>query len=315
LIFKRKAVTLLFHFKKSVMKLSRYAGSLTAAIVCAGLLFSSCKKKQEEDNDTEGVKDHALAETCSNDITNIGAQASYGAMTTYKFGAGQQVYSSCAIITFDSLTNTDPDTLFVDFGTSGCVGQDGRTRKGMLRYVYTTGMHYRDSGNVINVATPNNTYFVDGNQVIINSKTISNMGHVTSGMLTWNISADIRINKSGGGTVSWTSSKTKVLLAGEKPNNLPIDWANAQVGIFGTANGTTAKGESFKVQVLQANMLQRNFACGVIGGINTRKFFVAGRMDFTPGTKLTRYINFGTGACDNEAVVTIGGNSYNVILR
>lgn len=278
-----------------------------ATLICGSMLFTSCKKKEHEDNDTEGAKDHAMAETHSNDITNIGSQASYANMTTYRQGT-EQVYTSCATITFDTLNNTDNDTLIVDFGT-GCTGLDNRVRKGVLQYIYTAGKHYRDSGNVINVSTPSNTYYVDNNQVIVNNKTITNKGHVT-GRLTWNITADITINKSAGGTIHWTTNKTKVLLAGEMPNNQPINWPAAQVGIYGSASGTTAKGESFTVNVSQANWLVRNFTCGAF-----RRFFVAGILEFTPGSKPTRYINFGTGNCDDQAVVTINGHTYNITLH
>ena len=140
-----------------------------ATLICGSMLFTSCKKKEHEDNDTEGAKDHAMCETHSNDITNIGSQASYANMTTYRQGT-EQVYTSCATITFDTLNNADNDTLIVDFGT-GCTGLDNRVRKGVLQFIYSVGKHYRDSGNVINVSTPSNTYFVDNNQVIINNKT------------------------------------------------------------------------------------------------------------------------------------------------
>jgi hypothetical protein len=282
-------------------------------ILGSALLFTSCRKKEVEDNDTEGVKDHAMAETHSNDITNIGSQASYGQATytangTYKSSQPDQVYTACAVITFDTLSGIK-DTMKVDFG-SGCVGGDSRTRKGLLCFVHNHGMHYRDSGNVISVSTPGNTYFVDGNQVIINSKTIANKGHVTGGQLTWDIAANLTINKASGGTISWTTNKTKVLMAGERPSPQPIDWKNAKVAVYGSASGTTAKNENFTVNVSQANKLVRDFTCST-----ARRFFVAGILEFTPGTKPTRYINFGTGNCDDQAVVTINGHTYNVTLH
>jgi hypothetical protein len=282
---------------------------LTASILCGSFLFTSCKKKEAEDSDTEGAKDHTLVETFSNDITNIGTQASYNNISTYKVGHPDQVYTSCAIIKFDTLNNTDADTLEVDFGSVGCAGADGRSRKGALSFIYTAGKHYRDSGNVISVTTPGNTYYVNGNQVIVNNKTITNKGHITNGMLTWNIIASISVVKSSGGTVTWSTNKTKVLLAGEKPNNQPIDWPNARIGMYGDASGTTAKGEAFTVHIDPTHMLERNFTC-----TNARRYFVAGILEFTPGTKPTRYVNFGTGTCDNQAVITINGHTFNVTL-
>jgi hypothetical protein len=282
--------------------------SLALATLSAGLIFSSCKKKEAVDSDTSAAEDHTQAETHSNDIVNIGEQASYGNMSTYKLSQTQEsIYATCATLTFDTLNSTDNDTLIVNFGT-GCTGLDGRTRSGILQYIYTAGKHYRDSANVINVST--NNYVVDGNSINIASKTIKNLGHITNGNLTWSIVASMTITKSNGKTIIWTTNKTKVLLAGERPNNQPIDWAQAQIAIFGTASGTSANGESFTASVSEASWLIRNFNC-----IGYRKFFVAGELDFTPGSKPTRYVNFGTGACDDLATVTINGNIYNIILK
>lgn len=283
--------------------------SLAITSISAILIFSSCKKQAAVDSDTSAAEDHTMAETHSNDIVNIGEQASYGSMTTYKLGSQQEsVYSTCATITFEALNPADNDTLLVDFG-AGCTGLDGRTRSGKIQYIYmvTGGLNYRDSGNVINVST--NNYVVDGNALNINSKTIKNLGHITNGSLTWNIVSNITITKADGKTIQWTSNKTKVLLAGERPNNLSIDWTHAQIAVFGIANGTSANGESFSANVTQANWLIRNFNC-----TSYRRYFVAGELDFTPSNKPTRYINFGTGNCDNQATIAINGIIYNITL-
>jgi hypothetical protein len=283
--------------------------SLTLAVLSIGLILSSCKKKEKDDNDTSGAEDHTVAETQSNDIVNIGDQASYGSMSTYKMAQGGQesIYSACATIILDTLIHSDNDTLSVNFGT-GCTGTDGRLRSGILQYIYTAGMHYRDSGNVISVSA--NNYTVDGNSINITSKTIKNLGHITGNKLTWNIVGNMSITKADGKTIQWTTDKTKVLLSGERPNGLPIDWAHAQIAIYGTASGTAANGDSFTASVAQATWLVRDFNC-----TSYRKCFVAGELDFTPGSKLTRYVNFGTGTCDNLASVTINGNVYNITLK
>jgi len=170
--------------------------SLALATMSAVLIFSSCSKKEVVDSDTSAAEDHTQAETHSNDIENIGEQASYGSMSTYKLTQSQEsIYSTCATITSYALNNTDNDTLIVNFGT-GCTGLDGRTRSGSLQYIYTAGLHYRDSADVINVSS--NNYVVDGNSINVISKTIKNLGHITNSNLTWNISANMSITKANG---------------------------------------------------------------------------------------------------------------------
>ena len=295
----------------STMKKITYIA--TAALVCGGLLFTSCRKKEVEDNDTAGAADYSLAETYSNDISNIGTQASYANLSTYKTDPQNNIYSTCATLDFDTLNSGDPDTMTVDFG-AGCTGNDGRTRKGVLQFTHLAGMHYRDSGNVITVATPGNTYHVDGNQVIINTWSITNNGHsAANGYLNWSVSHNVTINRSNGTTVSVSSNKTKFLLAGEQPNNQPINWPAAKVAIYGSGNGTHIKNgssTSFSFNVNQGSWLVRDFSC-----TSFRRYFVAGVLEFTPGSKPARIVNFGTGACDNLATVTINGHVYNITLN
>ena len=281
--------------------------SFVVAVFFIGIIIYSCKKKEKVDNNIDAAADHIVAETQSNDIVNIGEQASAGSMTTYRLPNQQEnIYTTCATITLDTLVKTDADTLIVDFGTS-CTGTDGRTRSGILQYISTAGFHYRDSGNVIVVSS--NNYVVDGNKININSKTIKNLGHITNGNLTWSVSANMSIVKTNGGTMQWASNKTKVLLAGEQLHNLPIDWAHAEIALYGSASGTSANGESFTANVTQANWLVRNFNC-----TGYRKCFVAGELDFTPAGKATRYVNFGTGNCDDLATITIDGTVNSVTL-
>ena len=264
------------------------------------LLYSSCQKSSSVDSNTVAATDYVMVETYADDIVNIGAEASYVTITTHSFVA------LTATVTINNFINSDSDTMTVNFGTS-CVGQDGRTRSGSLQYIYTMGMPYLDSSNVINVSTHN--YIVDGNKIVINSEVIKNMGHITNGNLTYNITYNMTVTKSGGGNIQCTSNKTKVLIAGEQPNNLPIIWTQAQMAVFGTATGTSSDGESYTASVTQANWLVRNFNCA-----SFRNCFVAGVEDFNPGIKPTRYINFGAGACDNQAVISINGYLFTETL-
>jgi hypothetical protein len=267
---------------------------------CFLLLYTSCQKSTPVDSNTAAATDHILVETYADDIINMGAEASYGTSTTHS------LIASCATVTINNIISMDSDTMTLNFGTS-CVGQDGRIRSGSIQYIYSGGLLYLDSSNVINIAT--NNYIVDGNKIAVNSETIKNMGHVTNGNLTYNISANITHTKSSGGTIQYTSIKTKVLIAGEQPGILSIDWIHAQIAIYGTASGTSADGESFTTTIKQANWLVRNFNC-----TSYRKCFVAGEEDFIPGTKPTRYMNFGTGACDNQAVISINGYLFTETL-
>ena len=164
-----------------------------------------------------------------------------------------------------------------------------------------------DSANLIQVLS--NNYIVDGNKISLSNFTVKNSGHISQGNLTYLVSGTVNINKSTGGSISYTCNKTKILLAGEQPAGIPIDWSHAQLAEYGSASGTCSSGESFTATIPQSNWAVRNFNC-----LSYRRYFVGGEIDFTPSTKPTRYINFGTGSCDNQANIAISGNIYTITL-
>lgn len=283
--------------------------------------MTGCKKKDTTvDNDTSGATDVSLAENSSNDVVNIGAQASeLGSTASYRMANDEGFLSTCATVT----TNTIAKTITVYFN-GPCL--DGRTRTGKLTYDYsgsTNGAtHFRDPGYSFTVT--DSAYTVDGNAITIINKKVTNITPLGFDPLTtnetWSISADISIVKAGGaGTVTWTCNRTTTLLntASVYPiadtaagNNVtPINWLQARVQLDGTASGTRASGETF---TLTATAMVRDFTC-TPAGYHCHPF-ISGELDYSPAGKATRYINFGTGTCDMNAVVTINGVAYNIIL-
>ena len=300
------------------MNTKRIFIGITSIVVVAAMMFTSCKKKEkeEQDTDTAAASDNSYAERLTNDMSAIGDQAGgSGGLTTYKLGDDNLLLSSvCGTVTVNnSVAEPIPnhsDTVTVDFGTL-CQGADGKYRSGKLRFVYsrnygTAPYAYRDSGIVITV-TPIN-YSVDGNQVS-GSKTITNKGRI-GGMLTWNIVANVTIVKANnGGTVTWSCNRTKRLLNTSNTSVFanyatPINWGLARIGITGSASGVTAQGKGYTADV--TSELVRDFGLCSTAGTN-RVHFIQGTIKFKPDDKtLYRYIDFGTGACDNIGTFTIG---------
>jgi hypothetical protein len=48
--------------------------------------------------------------------------------------------------------------------------------------------------------------------------------------------------------------------------------------------------------------------------IGCRKHFTQGVLEHTPSGKAMRTIDYGNGACDDQATVTINGNTYTITL-
>lgn len=292
------------------MKTRKLIISSLLLMTVAAILFTGCRKREEEDNDTSSASDHSFAEGSFNDLSTIAEQASSGTMTTIRNGGDDaSLLSLCATITFDTLNMSNIDTMTVDFGPTNCLCSDQRYRRGKLIVSYTGGLHYRDSGLTATI-TPSN-YFVNNNQ-LLGSKTVINRGHINSGRLQWDITVNgTVILANNGGTITWNTSKTKVLLTGETVYNAPINWNIASWQITGTVTGTAANGEGFTVTT--TSPLVRDMTCTTY-----RRYFRSGTFEFAPGTRPVRYVDFGTGInnneCDNKATVTVNNNVYIVTL-
>jgi hypothetical protein len=258
------------------------------------------------------------------DVQEMGGQASESSsLNTYKTTNPEAPLVSCATV----LTNTVTKTFTVDFGTTPTLCQDGRSRSGMLIFDYSTSTNnakfYRNPGFRCVITSQN--YVVDTYTVNITNKTIANTtptsiatGTNPGTNLTWSISANVNIVKpSGGGTITWNCTRTKTLLNTGDPNcykgqSLPIDWSIAQVELNGSSSGTTAGGDSYSCTL---SNLKRDFACRPWAPTQPyRSPFISGSLSFTPGTKKTRVIDYGTGACDKVATLTIGSWSTTLNL-
>ncbi len=281
------------------------------------VILVSCKKKEsaDKDTDTAAASENNYAEHAINDLSMIGDQAGWSnntnTLTTYKVGDVQQVFllSCVQSITRDTINKV----ITVDFGGTPNLCQDGRTRAGKIEYQYSGGARYRDSGVVIKVNPIN--YSVDGNK-ISGSKSIKNLGRI-NGNFTWSIEANMEIQKANnGGKIKWSCSRTKVLLntpAVYQGPNAPIKWASAKIGLMGTANGTTAGNDNFTLKI--TSQLIRDFSCSPDPSKPHRHPFIQGNLEFTPGIKATRFVNFGAGTCDLDATVTINGNAFSIKLH
>lgn len=281
------------------MKTTKFKLIIATVTIIFSSVLTSCKKDttEEKDSDTAAAVDQSLASTTVNDMTSISDEAAKTfSVSNYKTSESNAVLSSCATISFDTLASAK--TVTVNFGTTNCLCNDGRYRKGSLILTYTG--KYKDSLTVITV-TPQN-YFVNDNQVT-GSKTITNKGHNAAHHLVYEVNANIQIIKANsGGTITWQSIRQREITAGESTKI----WTDDIYSITGNASGTTSNGNSFTSVI--TSPLIRNMS------ISCRKHFIQGKLEHTPGGKATRYIDFGTGVCDDQATVTINGTTYTFTL-
>ncbi|HWY38074.1 MAG TPA: hypothetical protein VNY73_05915 [Bacteroidia bacterium] len=288
----------------------------TAFAILLATAFTSCRKhKDEEDTDTTEAQDHALAQTTSNDVVSLAGEVSEsGTSSSYRQGNNSVFGLGCCTVYRDTVRRVD-SVVFA--GT--CL--DGKPRSGALTFTYAsnTAMHYRNPGFSCTVRSYN--YVVNGNQVNIISKTITNTTNPgfnsATTNLTWSINGNISITKASGGTLTSTYNHVKTLLNTSDNNvyhgqSIPITWSLARVGFTGNSSGTTANGRSYTANI--TNQLVRDRTCSPDPNHPGHHPFIQGTIDFTPSGKATRTIDYGGGSCDLNATVTINGHSHNITL-
>ena len=284
-------------FIKHTMKTKKIIQYLVV-VAAVSMFFTSCRKSKDEetDKDTSASSDNALAEGTYNDVLNIADEASKGNLTSYiapNSSLEKSILSTCATITND--TNVTPHLLTIDFGSANCLCNDGRNRRGKINVSYSG--HYRDSASTHTITFTN--YFVNDNQVL-GTKTVTNNGHNSAGHLTFSIQITGQIIKANnGGTISWTSTRTREWILGEST----LIWGDDAYLISGSANGTSASGNTFVLTI--TSPLRVEIGC---------RHIVSGTFSLTPSGKPTRYVDFGNGTCDGQATVTINGNVYSITL-
>lgn len=286
-------------------------------LVFGGLLLSSCHKKNlataDDDQDTTEAADQSSAENAANDIEGIAGQVGdeQGNNLAGRGTQAEETLASCATIKRDTIRKIDT----VIFNNSTCF--DGRVRNGMLIFDYSASAagacHYRNPGFKCSIKS--NNYSVDGKEIEIISKNIENTTPSSfdagSTKLTWKISGEIKVhNANGVHQMSFTRYKT--LLNTSDANvyhgqSAPITWSLAKVGITGNANGISAKGRSYTMNVTK--QLVRDFGGCAIG---KRHPFIEGTLEFTPGDRPMRTVDFGNGTCDLEATVVIKNKTFSI---
>jgi hypothetical protein len=301
------------------MKTSKISISLAVAVLSLALITVSCRKKEKEvkpdpiDNEQGTAADQNEAERNANDIDNIGSQAVESYTNNFMYGRSISDNAMLAGSLAGGATITlGAQTCTVDFGTVGVVGNDGKTRTGKLFYDWTGSTQgatrYRHPG--FKCITTSGNYVVDGNQVNIISKVVENITaagfNPATTNLKWTINSNISIVKSSA-TLSWNCNRTKELMNTNDPMvyssaTNPIVWSLAKIKLNGNSSGVNRNGENY---IAVATDLVRDYTCNLAG----RHRFVSGILEYTPGTRKTRRIDFGNGACDNIATVSIIGTN------
>lgn len=276
------------------------------AIISLATALTGCKKDKEEalEYDTQTAYDNALVEGVFNDVNNIANQAISGNLSTYRTGPADNdgsLLSACATVTITPDSTNIGGYIVVNFGSVPCRCRDNRFRKGIINVRYTGP--YRDSATVI--TTTFNNYYVGNDSLALykveGTKTVVNRGRNSAGnkYFTVNISNARLISPAT--EMTWNSTRQREWIGGEGTTG---NWTDDTYSITGSASGRSFNGTNFSVNITSPLIFSLDCA-----------YIRQGRFDLTPENKPTRTFDYGGGACDALATVTVNGRTFNIILR
>ncbi|TAH44121.1 MAG: hypothetical protein EYC69_01055 [Bacteroidetes bacterium] len=277
-------------------------------LLCTISILSGCKKEEDvKEFDTQSSEDNSLAEATFNDVMEIANQAienqSLG-LSSYRLKDQENsLLSNCATVTVTPDSIGPGGNIEVNFGTTPCRCTDYRYRKGIVNVNYTGT--YRDSSAIITASLSDYYVGLDSSKLfqVMGTKTVTNKGHNSAGNLWYTIDVNGQIRNSAGATMTWNSQRQREWIAGESTTGLS-NFGDDIYSITGSANGSTFEGKTFTASITQALIVQ--VGC---------RWIQAGKFDLTPTGLATRSFDYGSGACDNDATLTVNGATFNIELR
>jgi len=267
---------------------------IVGAGVLAITLGTGCKKEKEgsDENFSTEAQDISQSEDISTSIDNMIAEA-FNSKTgnvdgRFSFPINTDL-SNCATVTWDS----SHSTAVIYF--NHCAGRNGHTRDGNIIVTYSGG-NYWTMGASWDVTFDN--FYIDDRQVT-GSRHVENIGPESNGCI-WNIDANLTFTRSDGSARTLNSTRTREIVEGYGDTTC----SNHVYKINGTA--THADSQSGNGADLTFTNIIRDLDCAYI---------TSGTITVVPNNnRPERSIDFGNGACDDEATVTKNGQTRTIHL-
>lgn len=202
------------------------------------------------------------------------------------------------VITITPLDATTwPKNVTIDYGTSNFLCQDGRYRRGVINFE-TTGF-YRNPGTVVTITFNNyyqNNHKVEGTQIVTNSGRNSADNLVYTVVIT-----NGKVTTPQNDIIYYEENTSREWVDGE---STITDVCDDNYYITGTQNGMSS--DSIEYTLTVQNRLDIMVCCHYIRG---------GILDVDMEGLATISVNYGDGTCDENAIVTILGTEYPIVMQ
>ncbi len=201
--------------------------------------------------------------------------------------------TDCPVITVNKTAT--PQVMTIDFGTA-CTGKDGKVRSGKIIVTstsFTTFPSVRDKSF--------DNYFVDGKKIegsVAKTITKDQENNIRTAVIKENITITF---PDGEGKATRVADLTR-----QYQRNTLLNPLDNQIVSWGTVEFTRVSGVKVTKTVTSQDPLAFKVACHHI---------VSGTVSVTTSDNRSWTINFGDGACDNKATLTIGDKTKEIKIR
>ena len=303
--------------------------SLTRVFIAITLfsttILFSCKKEdssagtpaEQKEFASAASESDAEAEVVFDDVFNnvmgvnsnvaLGGTGVFGG-ANYNSGTGGEIrngvsgvdsLTQCYVVTVTNLSTASvfPIKVVIDF-KAGCVGRDGKTRKGKIITIYSDRLIHAGATAI----TTFEDYYINGIKVEGTHK-ISNKSTASTRIFHVLITG-AKLSKSNGDFSQWNSEKTIAQIEGVGTVITPLDDI---FKITGAASGSVKRGDKFfQWATVITEPLIKKYAC---------RWIVKGTIALKKSNTSVAVLDYGTGNCDNKAYFTVNGQVTEITLH
>lgn len=265
---------------------------VSASIMGLSLFFVFSCKKAAENTNTQTAADNAI---CEGEFMRVLPTANSIAVKSAGNGVGRVTGGGYPTVSVDT-THGWPHILTINYGPSPGVtdSSDGKTRSGLMVMQFSNYWHIPGSIITINLDAASN-YMVNGVQY---------QGVIT---LTRNSATSFSVNISNAKctkanpawTILYSATRTYTWTSGYN-DSIP---SNDVFSITGSASGTDRNGVNYDMKI--NSPIIKTGDC---------PYITQGNVTISTSNNNTYTVDFGNGNCDNQATVTINGNSFPITL-
>lgn len=276
------------------MNMKQFRNALwIAAPMAAMSLFTSCTKEEEEmmpvtAEEVQLANSEAAMDAQFQNVDNI----VFESMLMATNEGGRFEMSNCALVNH----NADTRTLTVDFG-EGCADAQGHVRAGKIMVTYQ-GKIFQD-GFTQDISLEN--FSIDG-VALEGTRSWTYTGGMSEQMPSFAITLeDGKVTWPDGTFATREVNQVHTIVFGANSGNNEFQ-------VSGTASGIRRNGQEYTSNISQPLV----FSAGCMSeGIYVP---VSGVQQIAADGKDTMTLNYGDGACDKIANVTVGGRSQDVTI-